>query len=167
MREQKRNITSLMAKFRQTGSIQDRRRRPRHRVSTGRQDRFMILSHLRNRRLSVAETARLTIGSHGRPISSETIRERLREAGAGPLRSQRPYRGIVLTVSHRMARLRWALRHVRFTRADLARVLFTHEKRFGSYSNDGRVRVYRRRAEIYSASCILQTEHFGGGSVML
>ena len=98
---------------------------------------------------------------------AQSVRKRLREAGAGPLRSRRPYRGIVLTLRHLMTRLRWARRYVRFTRADWARVLFTDEKRFGSYSNDGRVRIYRRRGEIYSTSCILQTEHFGGGSVML
>ena len=106
----------------------------------------------------------LTIGSHDHPISSETVWKHLQKAGAGPLRSRGPYRRIVLTLHHRVARLR---RHVLLTRTDWARVLFADEKRFRLYSNDGRVRAYRRCGERYCASCILQTERIVGGSVML
>lgn len=96
------------------------RGRPRGRVTTRRQDRFMVLSHLRQRKRTAVETARATFGTHGRPMSSNTVRSRLRSVG---IRARRPYRGIVLRGHHRRARVRWARTHLRFTRADWAQVL--------------------------------------------
>lgn len=160
-------ICRLMAKWRQTGSVADRQKHPRGKVTTPRQDRYMVLAHLRTRTRTAVETARATIGSHGRPISPNTVRRRLRRAAGGGLRARRPFRGLILTGGHRRQRLRWARRHLRFTRAQWAGVLFSDEKRFKLYHNDGRKRIYRRRGERFSDACVLRTDHFGGGSVMV
>ena len=160
----KKSITRLASKYRRTGSVANLPRRPRGRVTTHRQDRFMILSHLHQRKCTAAETARTTIGTHGRPISSNTVRSRLRSAG---IRARRPYRGIVLHGHHRRARVRWARTHLRFTRADWAQVLFTDESRFNVQGNDGRTRVYRRRGERYADPCVVERDQFGGDSVMV
>ena len=69
----------------------------------------------------------------------------------------------MLEPRHRRDRLRWARRHVRFTRADWARVVFTDEKRFSIHGSDGRDRVYRRRNERYEQQCIMETRLQGGG----
>jgi hypothetical protein len=72
-------IRNLCAKFNHTGSVRDIRRRPRSRVTTRGQERYMILSHLRDSWKSAASTTRQTNGVHGHPISSETVRNRLKE----------------------------------------------------------------------------------------
>jgi hypothetical protein len=72
-------IKKLWAKINHTGSVQDIRQRPRSRVTTRGQDCYMILSHLRDSWKSAASTARQTNGVHGHPISSETVRNRLKE----------------------------------------------------------------------------------------
>ena len=51
------------------------------------QDRYIVISNLRDRRLTAMQTARRTVGRHGRCISDQTVRNRLQEAG---LRTRRP-----------------------------------------------------------------------------
>lgn len=157
-------VHALLVKYRQTGSVEDLPRRPRSRITTPVQDRYITLTHLRNRRLNAAETARGTIGTHGRHISGQTVRNRLRVSG---LRARRPYNGLILTPRHRRLRLAWARRHVRDTRADWGRVLFTDESRFNLRRSDGRARVYRRLGERYTDACVTQIDRFGGGSRMI
>lgn len=127
----------------------------------------MIFDHLRDRTRTAVETARATIGRHGRPISVDTVRRRLRRAGGGGIRARRPFRGLILTLRHRQQRLRWARMHLRFTRAQWAGVLFSDEKRFKLFQSDGRKLIYRRLRERYEDACVLRTDHFGGGSFMV
>ena len=159
-----KTISALFAKFQATGSVHDIQRRPRRRVTTYRQDRQILLSHLRNRKRNARETARGIIGNHQRAISDETVRKRLRDNG---VRARRPKVGIILTARHRALRMAWARRHVRFTRAQWANVLFTDESRFTVSGNDGRTRVYRRRGERFANCCITERDRYGRGSVMV
>lgn len=99
----------------------------------------------------------MIIGNHQRNISTQPVRNQLREFG---LRARRPFVGIVLTQRHRQIWLQWARRHLRFTRADWANVLFTDETRFNLRRSDGRLRVYRRRGERYSAPCVKEKGQF-------
>ena len=80
------------------------------------------------------------------------------------LRARRPYVETVLTDRHRQLRLQWARRHLRYTGADWARVLFTDESKFNLRRSDGRARVYRRRGERFSDNCVRERGQFGGGS---
>ena len=144
--------------------MKDLPRRPQRRVTTRGQDRYIATSHLRDRRLTARQTARGTVGRHGRRISDQTVRNRLRESG---LRARRPYVGLVLTRRHRRLRLDWARRHLRFTRADWGNVLFSDESRFNLRRSDGRTRVFRRRGERYADACVTEKGQFGGGSVMV
>ena len=83
-------ISRLVRKFQRTGSVDDLPRTPKFRVTTHLQDRYIRLTHLRDRNLSARTTARTTIGRYGRLLSDQTIRKRLRE---GWLRARRPYVG--------------------------------------------------------------------------
>ena len=137
-------ISRLFWKFQRTGSVEDLPRTPKRRVTTRQPDWYIRLTHLRDRNLTARTSARTTIGRHGRLLSDQTIHNRLREGG---LRAIRPYVGLVLSARHRQLQLAWARRHLRFTRADWGRVLFTEESRFNLRRSDGRNRVYRRRGK--------------------
>ena len=132
------------------------------RVTTPAQDRFFILSHLRDRRTKATHTANITIGSHGRPISDTTVRSH-----RYGLRARRPVKGIRLTPRHRQARLTWARAHLRYTRADWVNVLFTDESRFKIDGNDGRDRIYRRVGERYADNCVFEGDRYGGATAMI
>ena len=47
-------------------------------------------------------------------------------------------------------------------------MLFTDESQFYLTRGDGRIRVYRRRNELYTEACTLERDQFGdGGSVIV
>ena len=68
---------------------------------------------------------------------------------------------------HRIARLAWTMRHIRFTIADWANVPFVDETRISLRENDDRARVYRARGERFNENYVVETEPFGGGSIMM
>ena len=133
-------------------------------MTTKRQDRYVIWSYQRARFNAAASTARGIIRRHNRQISAQTVINRLRSAG---LSCRRAVRGIMLHQRHRIAILAWARRHIRFTMADWANVLFVDENRISLRVNDGRARVYRARGERINENCVVETEPFGGGSIMM
>jgi len=159
-----RTIARLQTRYAETGSVADRQRSGRIRVTTRRQDRAIRLQHLRDRFLPAAHTAALTVGTHGRPVSDRTIRRRLQQEG---LRARRPFRGPILTEANRQNRLQWAQRHQRWTLRQWENVLFSDESRFCVSVADGRLRVWRRRGERYARCCITEHNRFGGPSVMV
>ena len=131
-------ISALWRRYQQSGNIRDRRRSGRPCATSLRQDTYIRVTHLRNRLQTAALTARSIPGL--RNISPRTVRNRLRERN---IRPQRPAIRPVLQRRYRVARLAWCRAHLRFTRRDWTRILFSDESRFHLDSSDGRSRVYR------------------------
>ena len=100
----------------------------------------------------------------GVAISDQTVRNRLREVN---LRSHRPLRAVRLTGRHRQARLEFSRNHVNWQLRHWKPVLFTDESRFRLTRCDGRLRVYRRPGERYTAAAVQEYDKFGCGSVMV
>ena len=86
----RKTIERLRRRFRVTGNVADRPRSGRPRVTTAADDRYIVLQHLRNRRLTEAATGR----QYG--IHPQTVRNRLRQ-NLEPNRAYRPYFGQILT----------------------------------------------------------------------
>ena len=154
----RKTIERLRRRFRFTGNVADRPRSGRPRVTTAADDRFIVLQHLCNRRLTTAATGR----QYG--IHPQTVRNRLRK-NVQPVRAYRPYFGQILTWRHRMARQDWFHRHLHFGRADLDLILCSDEYRFNLSHADGRERVYRRRGERFADACVIERDRFGDGSI--
>ena len=155
------SVSALWRRF-QHGNTSEVPRSGRPRVTSIRLDNHIRLIHLRNRFQPAALTARTIPGL--RPIRSRTVRNRLCEHNIHP---RRPAIRPVLLQRHRQPRLQWCRQHLRFRRVDWNNVLFSDESRFHLNSSDGRARVYRRIGERYADPCIVQRQHFGGGSVMV
>jgi hypothetical protein len=83
------------------------------------------------------------------------------------LKLRRPVRAPRLTQHHKAARMRFALDHRDWQLRHWTPVLFTEESRFRLTRYDGRVRVYRRPGERYTAATIQEVDRFGRGSVMV
>lgn len=157
-------ITRLVERYNTTGLSNDRPRTGRPRVTTAAQDRYNRLAHLRDRFRPATRTAAETIGTHHRPVSARTIRNRLR---ADNIRPRRPYVGSVLTPRHRRARVEWCNAHHRWTLQRWSQVVFSDEKKFQCFRADGRDRVYRRPGERFAEACVRQVNRWGGPSVMV
>jgi len=81
-----------------------------------------------------------------RSISSRTVRNRLRDCQARPRRTA--IRPIVLPM-HRVYRLTWCRRHLRFKRQDWTNIQFTDESHFHLDSSDDLSLLDRRVGERY------------------
>jgi len=95
----RKTIENLFKRYRQTGRTIDRPRSGRPRVTSQQEDRHLRTLHLRNRFLTVAESAATALG---RRVSPSTVTRRLRSAG---IRACRPLRGVTLTRQHRRNRV--------------------------------------------------------------
>lgn len=157
-------ISKLRRRFEETGSVRDRPRSGRPRVTTPNQDRWIVLQHLRDRFRPASATARVTPGLHYPRISADTVRRRLRSRH---LRARRPVRGPVLGNVQRRNRLRWCRQHLRWTRQQWNGVVFSDESRFCVSMADGRQRIWRRQGERYARCCVQQFNRWGGPSVMV
>ena len=153
-------IINLQQRYLETSSIKDRPRSGRPRVTSIRTDRYITLTHLRQRFKTATSTA------HELGVARQTILNRLRK-NVNPLRPRRSYVGQILTRRHRNLRSLWARRYLRWNRALWSRVLFSDESRFNLSTCDGRVRVFRRKGERFAPNCLSQRDRFGGGSVMV
>ena len=69
----------LMNKFTMEGDVANRQRSRHPRVTNAREDRAMLMENRRNPYRTAVETARATVGNHGRQISDRTVRRRLRD----------------------------------------------------------------------------------------
>jgi len=157
-------ISNLAKRFEATGSVSDRPRPGRSRVTTPNQDRMIVLQHLRDRFQPATVTAAVTPGLHNPRISADTVRRRLRSQG---LQAQRPVRGPVLGNEQRRNRLGWCRQHLRWTQQRWNGVIFSDESRFCLSIADGRQRIWRRRGERYARCCVQHFNRWGGASVMV
>ena len=96
----RKTIERLRRRFRVTGNVADHPHNGRTRVTTAADDRYIVLQHLLNRRLTAATTRR----QYG--IHPQTVRNRLRQ-NVQPIPAYRPYFGQILAGRHRTARRYW------------------------------------------------------------
>lgn len=151
-------------RYLQTGNFTRRQGSGRRRMTTQADDRFVIISSLRDRR-STAVCLKNDLQMVRRVnVSERTIRRRLGEAG---LHSRRPAICPKLLPRHRQHRLRFARAHSDWTVEQWGNVLFTDESRICLRSPDGRERIYRRRNERYADCTISERMQYYGGSVMV
>ena len=71
-----RTVRRLRRRYRETGRTADHPRSGRPRVTTPAQDRYIRISHLRDRYRMATTTARVTPGTHNPSISAQTVRNR-------------------------------------------------------------------------------------------
>lgn len=157
-------VQRVYTRFIETGAYTRRPGTGPSRVTTNRDDRFIVSVSLRNRHLTAVETRNELQHVRNVNVSERTVRRRLNEAN---LVSRRPATGPELLREHRVARLQFAREHQNWNAIDWGRVLFTDESRFCLRSPDGRGRVWRRRGERYAECTFSPRVSFQGGSVMV
>ena len=143
-------IIRLRQRFQKTGGVADRCRPGRPRVTNLRTDRLITLTHLRSRFQAATSSARQY------SISKQTVLRRLRQARQ-PIRPRRPHVEQVLTARHLAARLQWAQRHFRWgDSSGLGFYSLIDESRFNLGHHDARIRVSRRRGELFADNCLIE-----------
>lgn len=157
-------VQRVHTRFLETGLSTRRPGTGPQRLTTERDDRFVVSQSLRNRHLTAVELRNRLQHVRNVNVSERTIRRRLNAAN---LVSRRPATGPELQRRHRVTRLRFAREHEHWNENDWGRVLFTDESRFCLRSPDGRERVWRRTGERYAECTFSSRVSFQGGSVMV
>ncbi|GFS62646.1 transposable element Tcb2 transposase [Trichonephila clavipes] len=135
-------VARLWNRFQETGNVRRRPGAGRPRATTSTDDRYIQLTAHRNRTENSTQLQRQLLLATGRRVSSQTVRNRLREGG---LYARRPMVCIPLTPRHRATRRRWAAEHRDWEQHDWSQVLFTDESRFSLKCDTRRVLVWRDR----------------------
>ena len=94
----------------------------------------------------------------GNILTSNTIRQRLQEAG---FRSRRMVRRPRLSPAHVSRREAWAMQRVHWRLRQWRRVIFTDESRFRLFCADGRIRVWREPRQSLLQNHVKVSEHQG------
>ena len=121
-----RIIDRLWDRYIQTGPTTDRLRSGRPRVTSARDDQYIVTCALRQRTLNSRRLREQFRAETNINVSDQTIRNRLH---ARHLRARRPLVRQPLTRQHRIARQQWAMFHRRWTRAEWRMVMFSDESR--------------------------------------
>lgn len=155
-------VSRILKRYRISGLLTPLPGRGRKPKTTERQDRYLRRLCL-NGRTKTTNTLRAEwMETLGFPVSRSLVNGPLVRAG---LYARRPRRKMLLTQHHRQRHLEWARQYQRITVGHWRHVVFSDESRFEVYRRDGRVRVRRRREELYHEACVLPRVHSGGGGV--
>ena len=103
----------------QTGTNQNRKRSGRPWCTTNQEDKYIIVSSLRNRRLTVPQLAVSLNGTCKMAVATSAVKGRLRDAGLlGRVAKKNPY----LRLPNKRKRLRWAKEPRHWTEEDWKKV---------------------------------------------
>lgn len=156
------SISRVWARYQQTGRFCRREGQGRRRITSAREDRFIVYEVVCNPTRNARQIANEVFPQ--RRISNSTIRRRLRERG---FRSRARARVPMLSMAHRRARLQYARIHLNWTARQWNNVLFTDESRFCLFGSDARIRAWRRQRHRYERNYVEPVRAFGGGSIMI
>lgn len=157
-------IRNVWERYQETGSVARRRGGGRNRATTSQEDRYVRLTARRERTVTARTLQNRLRDATGTRVSDQTIRNRLHE---DQQRSRMRAVRLKLTRAHRAARLRFAREHLEWTMDNWRTVLFTDESKVKFFSDDRRVRVWRKPGERFEDPCIRETDRFGGPSIMV
>ena len=157
-------VQRAVKRFNEFGVYTRRNRCGRKKCTSERDNRFITLNVLRDRKLTSVEMKNRLEDVRQVQVSDRTIRRRLFDIG---LRSRRPATGLELLRQHRVGRLRFAREHENWGNEEWSNILFTDESRFCLRTPDGRERIYRRTGERFLQNHFSPRVSYGGGSVMV
>ena len=126
--------------------------------------RFLLVTAKRNRRKTVPQlTAEFNLGRLN-PVSTNVVRKALKKVKLnGRVAARKP----LLSKKNIKARLEWARKHVKWTKEQWYRVMWTDESKFELFGTKRRVYVRRFANERFRSYCLVPTVKHGGGSVMV
>lgn len=132
----RRTVCDIVNRFKQTGSVDVRRRSGRPRITTRRDDLLIRRAAVKNPTLSSC-LIKLETGLHA---STRTVRRRLVDEFG--LRARRPAKKPLINAKQRQKRLQFCNKYKHYTVADWNKVLFSDESTFCQFGSS--VRSVRR-----------------------
>jgi transposase len=143
----KSTIHQIVQKKKLYGTVADRPKSGRPRISTSRDDRALCRMSLANRHLTVSQLRE----KWSVQACRRTVINRLRAVG---LRGYVAKRKPLLTSIHRQRRLKWCRERLGWSVDQWRNVIFSDESSFSLIPNSHRVIIRRRQNEAYRPDCL-------------
>ena len=158
-------VHRVLKRFTKTNSFSDAPRSGAPRKTSKADDRLLVRSSTKDRRLPATQLRLQLVDKKGKPsVSARTIRRRLAEVG---LNGRKPRKKPLLTKVHKEKRLQWAKKYSSWTVNDWEKVLFSDESPFELFQKSQNAWVRRRVGEEFKAECVTPTVKHGGGKIMI
>lgn len=157
------DVVRTWNRFLATGNVEDRRRIGRPRATIQAEDRYLLILARRNREANATELRRSLLQATGTSVTSQTVRNRLRQYN---LRPRRPWRAPQRSPQQRVQRYQWARIFENWTLNQWRRVLFTDEVRICLAPDNNRRRVWREPGNEERLHFAVDRVQQHGGSIM-
>lgn len=149
-------VSRNLLKLKETGTMNNKVRTGRPRISSERDDKVLRRLCMKNRFLTSKQLLAEWQSSTGTTASSSIVRRRL--CGMG-FRSCKAKQKPILSVQMRRKRLSWAKAHVNWTDEQWGQVIFSDESRFCTIS-DAPILVRRKSSEAMRPECLQRTTKY-------
>ena len=157
-------ISNTLKRHRVGGTLATAAKTGRPKVTSSLTDRNILRLSRDDPRLTAIDIAKEVATPGGPNPSPRTVRRRLNDAG---LHARRPVKKPLISEKNRRARLAWAHAHLRYTRAQWRRILWSDESKYNLFGSDGQKWVRRPEGTRYHPKYQLPTVKHGGGNVMV
>lgn len=160
----KSEVGNIVKRFRETGSVENKKRTGRKKVTSEKDDRILIRMSKKDPRKNAVELNAILRAKYSIKCSVDTIKRRLRHAN---LFGRRPSKKPLISMKNRIARIRFAKEHLHWTTKEWSKVLFSDESKFMVFQSDGIRYVRRPNGTRFDQKYQLPTVKHGGGNVMV
>lgn len=160
----RRTVQRLLAKHRNTGSVEDQPHPRRPRRSTLREDRILVRMSAAAPMQVARQLRQRWNTEHGVEASVATVKRRLKDAGLhGRIAKRKP----LLSQRHKTARLAWARQRSDWTVEQWQRCFFTDESPLHLVNSHQRRYVRRRGGTAMRPEHIRPTVHASSGKILV
>ncbi len=155
-------VSSIISKFKVSGSVDDKKRSGRPRATTIQDDRLICLTARRNPKMSCKDILNNNAVLIEKGISTRTINNRLVEK---KLFSYAATKKPLLTPFDRYRRLKFCREMLTWSDYRINNIIFSDESNFQVFNRDTKLRVRRLQSEKYLPQNITPRVQGGGGSI--
>ena len=160
----KSTVQDIITRFRERGAHTTAARAGRPRKTTPADDRTIIRSVRKNRKLTAKEIMDTLPDDLATNLSLQTVRNRIREKG---FRGCTARRTPCVTKPNIKKRLAWAKKYVSEPKTFWEKIIWSDECKFNLFGADGNQKVWRKPGEEHKMECTSPTVKHGGGSIMV
>ena len=157
-------VTEIIKKFRETGSLEDRKKSGRPSKLTKDDNKYLKTLSLKNRKKTSTELAKNINTATEKNVSSSCIQWHLLKSRLrGCVAIQKP----LLWRGNKEKQLKYAIQHKDWAQEMFNQVLYTDESKFEIFGTKRCQYVRKRIGEAYHPKCLNPTIKHGGGSLQV
>ena len=157
-------VQAILKKQQKTGKVEDRKRSGRPRKLTKKDETYLKITSLRNRRKTSLDLAAELAQTSGKQVHSSTVRRSLIRNG---LNGRVAVKKSHLRKGNKTKRFKFVQRHKNWSAEQWKSVLWSDESKFEIFGTKRLQYVRRRNGEQFKDMCLQPTIKHGGGSVQV